>query len=247
MGKRDEALALLRQGLTPSQIRKRQGVTLSTILAYLDELVGGGRLRRSDIFFSIPSETRRAVFSHFADLDPSQWNSVGAECYRMKDRGIDVERDDVEVVARYRDERFALGDMYEDVRSIEVELHSLVKKSLQDKYGTSEDGWWREGVPLNIRQKCVSRREEDDEPLSDPFRYSDIVDLRSIVEKQWSVIAERLPGQAASDKKRLSADLVKLNQIRKLVMHPVRGGIPSEEDFEFLRSLRTRLGFGMGN
>ena len=63
MGKRDETLTFLRSGISPGAIRRIQGVTLSTILGYLDELIGRGRLRRSDIFFSVPLQVRHALFN----------------------------------------------------------------------------------------------------------------------------------------------------------------------------------------
>ena len=61
MGKREEAARLLRSGMSPGAIRQIQGVTLSTILSYLDELVGRGDVRRSDIFFSVPIQIRQEV------------------------------------------------------------------------------------------------------------------------------------------------------------------------------------------
>lgn len=54
MGVRDETLALLRSGVEPAEIASRMGVSLKTTLAYLDQMVGEGRLRRSDILLSIP-------------------------------------------------------------------------------------------------------------------------------------------------------------------------------------------------
>ena len=62
MGKREDAVMLLRSGMSPGAIRQIQGVTLSTIPGYLDELVGRGTVRRSDILFSVPVQTRHAVF-----------------------------------------------------------------------------------------------------------------------------------------------------------------------------------------
>ena len=62
MGKREDAVRLLRSGMSPGAIRQIQEVTLSTILGYLDELVGRGLIRRSDILFSVPVHTRREVF-----------------------------------------------------------------------------------------------------------------------------------------------------------------------------------------
>jgi hypothetical protein len=58
MGKRDEALAFLRNGLDPVEISVHQKVTLATILAYLNEWIGAGKLRRLDVLFSVSIERR---------------------------------------------------------------------------------------------------------------------------------------------------------------------------------------------
>ena len=58
------------------------------------------------------------------------------------------------------------GVMYDDIRTIEIGLHGLVREALEAEYG--EDHWWRKGVSLPIRQKCVARREEDNDPANDP-------------------------------------------------------------------------------
>jgi hypothetical protein len=237
MGKRDDAVELLKGGLSPGQIRRKQGVSLTTILGYLEHMVGAGVIRRSDIFFSVPAAARHAVFSSF-NSHKSRSTRPASVARRL---GLDV--DDVEVILRYKDERFALGDMYEDVRDIEVGLHRLIQRCLVEAYGEADDAWWRKGISVHIRQKCVSRREEDDGQLADPFGYADLVDLGSILEKNWHNIRDALPGETAADRKKLLTDLGRLNQIRKLVMHPVRGGVPSEDDFEFVRSLKRSLGF----
>jgi len=57
------------------------------------------------------------------------------------------------------------------------------------------------------------------------------------------VVSESLPKPVASDKRALLNDLLRLNQVRRLVMHPVRGGVHSDDAFEFLRGLKASLGF----
>ncbi len=54
MGVREETLDMLRSGLSPKEIARQRGVSISTTLGYLDELVGRGELRRSDILFTVP-------------------------------------------------------------------------------------------------------------------------------------------------------------------------------------------------
>ena len=64
MGKREEALDLLNRDLSPKEIANIQGVSLKTILGYLNELIGRGVIRRSDILFSVPKDIRSAIALH---------------------------------------------------------------------------------------------------------------------------------------------------------------------------------------
>ncbi len=241
MGKRDEALQMLREGLSPREIARRQKVTLSTILGYIDQLIGQGRLRRSDVLFSVPAEKRHAIMSKLTD---GRSTNLSAIMGRLQRSGVVVEQEDVVVVQRYGSTGYALGEMYEDIRTIEVGLHSLVRQTLENEFGSDESGWWRRGIPKEIRKKCQERREDDDfDPAPEAYHYTDLIDLREILKRQWPILSIRLPKQTASDKKALLDDLIHLNQIRRLVMHPVRGGRPPDDDFEFLRSLKERLGF----
>lgn len=215
MGKREETLALLKQGYSSSEIARKMGVNYKTTLSYLAQMVGEGRLRRSDILFSVPSTRRHDP------TDPA----------------------DKAVVTCYGDAAHALGDIYEDLRIIEIHLHSFIRRTFETKFGTGEGDWWHQGIPEAVRKACHNRREEDSE-RSDPYCYTDLIDLRSILDKQWKFIRDVLPGEISSNKPKFMDELLRLNRIRRKVMHPVRGGVPSEEDFDFLRSLKRRLGAG---
>ncbi len=131
-----------------------------------------------------------------------------------------------------------MGDMYEDLRDIETTLHSRIRSALENIYGPEKKDWWLK-LPLEIRNKCNERCEEDDLSL-DPYCYTDLLDLRKILEKNWNVLQTEM-GQFSSDKPRLMSDLVKLNRIRKMVMHPTRGTRPKEADFLFVKDLRKDL------
>lgn len=240
MGKREDAVRLLRSGMSPRAIRQIQEVTLATILGYLDELVGRGVVRRSDILFSVPVQTRRGVF-HLISENERLTKDARRIAKELEARGIEAALDDIEVVLKYRDDRFAFGDMYDDIRTIEVGLHKLVREALESEYGA--DKWWREGVPLSIRQKCVARREEDDEPANDPYGYTDLLDLCTIAEKEWKMIGPKMPKEVAANRKQFTDDLKQLNRTRRMVMHPVRGPTPSEDDFQFVHELKRKLDF----
>jgi hypothetical protein len=196
---------------------------------------------RSDILFSLPCETRTAIV---AALKENRSKNPAAVVGRLARHGVTVNEDDVITVLQYGDARYALGDMYEDLYHIEVGLHRLIRTGLEGRFGGGEAGWWRQGVRLNIRRKCQERREEDEAmDLPEPYCYTDLIDLREILKDNWADLADFLPKVVRTQKKEILADLIRLNEIRRAVMHPVRNTTPLEADFEFVRTLRRHLNF----
>jgi hypothetical protein len=130
--------------------------------------------------------------------------------------------------------------MYEAVRNIEVRLHRFIKRVFIAEFG--EEEWWRGGVPDNIRAECAALREKDPEPAPEPYNYTHLMGLREILDRKWSVLSKHLPAESAQNKKELMDRLVQLNRIRNNVMHPVRGGMLTEEEFEFVYNLEADLG-----
>jgi len=241
MAVREEALDLLHDGLSPKEIAEHQRVTLATILGYLDQLVGRGDLRRSDILFSVKKDIRQAVFKVAGNRRSTTSWAIKRVQTKLEEQGFDVDREDIQVVLKYGDARHALGDMYEDIRSVETYLHQLIRKGLEKEYGKGESGWWRKGVPETTRKNCQLRREEDPEPVTEPYCYTELLDLANILNKQWNVLSKRLPEEVAKGKNTLLSKLGHLNTIRRNVMHPVRGAVPSEDDFEFVRDFKKSL------
>src|SRR5437588_1621094 len=139
--RRREAAALLLQGLSPSQIAGRMHLPLGAVMNYLYNQVGQGTLRRSDILFSFPEETRRSI----EEAIERSGGSAGFPQVRrqLRQAGLQISRGDLEIYLNLRDSRVALGDMYELVRDIELRLHDVVRKSLIAQYG--EEHWWRKG------------------------------------------------------------------------------------------------------
>jgi hypothetical protein len=199
---------LIRTGLTPEQIAGELGLTLESVVGYLNRAVGEGLLRRSDIYFSVPRERRGS------DGTLGLW---------------------------YSDPAHALGDMYEDLRRIEITLHEKIRNALIRRYGEDEAGWWRQGVPEGVRVKCQERRERDRDDPCQPFSYSDLLDLDAVFEDQWALLKDLFPEYTAN-RKQLSKDLRQLSRIRNKIMHPVRGFVPAEDDFECVRGLQRAFG-----
>jgi hypothetical protein len=213
MSRPDEAATLLRQGFDPVAIQHRMRITLPSVLGYLDRKVGSGELRRSDIYFSMPAKIRK---------DPPTAD------YRT-------------ILHRYKNGAAAYGDMYEDVRAIELGLHAKIRDLLVEALGPAENEWWRQGVPEKVRAKCAERRELDTDAYVEPYGYTDLLDLSKILDFSWKHFCDTLPKRLRSNKGQFLAGFRRLNSIRNRVMHPVRGAPPDESDFEFVRDLKDQV------
>jgi hypothetical protein len=109
------------------------------------------------------------------------------------------------------------------------------------KFGSGEDEWWRQGIPMKIRKECASRREEDDEP-SGPYTYTTLIDLSTVITRNWSLFESDLPQEYRVNRKLFESDMVRLNRIRNRVMHPVKEKKWSEDEFVFVRRLYSLFG-----
>jgi hypothetical protein len=213
------------------------GTSTPAVMQYLCLKIGEGELRRSDIAFSLPQQTRSAVEETIAENGS---NSVGAISRALQKRGIEASRHDITVYMRYRRARVVLGDMYELLRAVEVRLHTFVKQAFVLEYG--DEQWWRSGVPDTIRAECAALHEKDPEPADDAYCYTHLISLREILDKRWSILNRYMPAHLVSKKKDLLDRLLKLNRIRNSVMHPVRNAVLTEDDFEFVRLIERDLG-----
>ena len=237
MSKRDQACALLREGNSPTQIAGKLGLRTSDVMNFLWTRIGEGALRRSDIAFSLKRNVRKAIEAVIAETGSQ---SAARICKELEKRGIHCNRFDVRMYLEYRRAPVVLGDMYELVRSIEVRLHRFIKRVFITEFGA--DDWWRGGVPDNIRAECAALREKDPEPAPEPYNYTHLIALREILDRKWSILSKHLPPETAQNKRDLMDRLVQLNRIRNNVMHPVRGGMLTEEEFEFVYNLEEDLG-----
>lgn len=228
MARKHEAVSLLKKRSSPHKIASQMGVSVDTVMGYLYNQVGEGRIRRSDILFAISTETRQAVEEviHRGSLDRGELRRVIKRTYP----GVNVE--EALVYADLRRPEVYLGDMYAWLYALEEILHKYIKGTLAEGYGSQ---WWREGIPDNIRAECAATLERDPEPAAEPYCYTTLVHLKEILEKRWPLFSKRLPTGPASDRKRFLSGLTRLNLIRNRVMHASKGVVPNEDDFRFLR------------
>jgi hypothetical protein len=88
--------------------------------------------------------------------------------------------------------------------------------------GRTGDDWWTERIPLNIRQKCAQRHEE--ESCRFPKQaYLDLIDLKTIMTKEWGLFEPHLRAAGCErGKEKALAWLDRLNEIRRLIGHPLK-------------------------
>lgn len=188
-----------------------------------------------------PSEIATLLGVTIATIEGYLHRAVGEGLLRRPDIYFSVapehRKSDPTLAHWYNDPQHALGDMYQDIRRIEIGLHNQIRQALTKEYGAGEAGWWRKGVLEKVRVKCQERREKDSDEPCEPFCYSDLLDLDAILQNKWELLKDLFPVYTPN-RKQLSSDLARLNRVRNNVMHPVRGIVPSEADFDFVRRLQ---------
>lgn len=124
------------------------------------------------------------------------------------------------------------------IHDIEIKLHKHIKLRLQAHFGTQEDFWWFDGIPLEIRKDCAQRREVDP-AHSEPYNYTYLIDLKTIIEKNWLIFESdflRVRGTINSKKELLDC-IRRLNLVRNRYSHPIRapktGSKAFKEDITF--------------
>lgn len=236
MARRHEAVEWLKKGYPPSKIAENMDVTVATVMNYLYNQVGEGKIRRSDLVFSIDQDTRDTIEQVISQLGITDWFEIHRA---IKRTGKPLNPDDLRIYIELRDARVAFGDMYEIIREVEVKLHDTIKNTLISEYGPHD--WWRKGIPENIRAECAAALEKDSDPASEPYCYTNFIHLKEIFDKKWSIFSKVLPENLISNKKKLMSDLGTLNQIRNYVMHPVKGTIITDKEFSFTREFKDYL------
>jgi hypothetical protein len=220
MGVRDDTLKMLRDGLSPKEIARNKNVSLFTTLSYIDQLIGCGKLTRSDVYFSLQKQIRDSVPDNIRDTNMSTVGEAKSYIYQNK---VSVEP--------------------EDLRDIEIFLHGMIREKLMGEYGKGELNWWRKGIPRQVRKNCLSKREDDEDPVDDPYCYTTLSDLGDIFYQEWPLLKKSLPEEFKKDKNLFIDQLSRLNKIRRSVMHPVRGITPTKEDFDFVNGFANKVIF----
>lgn len=222
----------IQASVPPQEICNNVGCTISAVKRSVLEAIGEGKIKKSDLYFSIPDEIR----THINEL-----RKKDSKTRKIKDtinkKGYDEEYVDLFNSLNHEDKFY--GDMYEYLREIEIHLHDLVKEGLIQEYGNDELKWWRQ-IKEPIRKACAARREGDPEPTH-KFNYTNLIDLKKIVSNHFRIFQQLLPPDLASNKPKFRSDLSKLNYIRNSVMHPVKDREWTTKDLQFVRAFCLKL------
>lgn len=102
---------------------------------------------------------------------------------------------------------------------IEIKLFEWLLDRLKDNYA---DSWWGKGVPTEVRKRCATASEDENVGLP-PEAYLTFVDLRRIIQSNWSIFGSALEKATGErGKERTTSWLVRLNDVRKVWAHPIK-------------------------
>jgi DNA sulfur modification protein DndB len=108
---------------------------------------------------------------------------------------------------------------YDIIQRIEKTIHSIIIDALKAEYSDG-DSWWFNGVPSQVRKKIVERI-EDERGKGGREDYFDLIDFRRITMENWSIFQDVL-AYGKGNKEKRTEWIVKLNELRNIVMHPAK-------------------------
>lgn len=219
---------LTRYRYAPNQIAEILGVSEGSIHQYIDRAACEGLVNYVQVYLAL--------------------NGVAVPVQELFVQHVDlpiVSEPIVSKAKRKKYERFAVAEHYLQIREIERKLHESIKLALIELFGEEENGWWRQGIPKDVRTSCVSMRENDSSgAIYEPFAYTNFADLEKILRcnrKNNQASFDVIAGLSNADVDAFLKDLLKLNQMRNTVMHPVRIEFPDDDQLLFVQELHKKL------
>jgi hypothetical protein len=88
---------------------------------------------------------------------------------------------------------------------------------------------WYTSVPSQIRKKAAERL-EDDQGKGAKETYLDLIDFRTIAVSNWNLFEEMLAFGKTRNKEKRTQWIVRLNDMRKVVMHPAKQQVLTWDD-----------------
>lgn len=230
-----EAAKYVRLQLDPNEITTKMGISPQSICQYIALAIGNGKITRSDFVFSFPKDVREHL-NQAIRSKPHDPIAAMARALRKIDRRIPKE-----FLRMYVTNWDPRPDLYRTICTSEVLIHTAIRYFLQEKFGDGEAGWWRQGVPVKIRQECQQMREADPRPAREPYEYTTFINLCDVIAHNWTLFVRVMPTSLSCDRRKLKDDFVKMNGIRNSVMHPVKSIEFYEDDYLFCRDFEARI------
>ncbi len=211
---------MIKSKVSPETIAIKFAITPESVHQYIYRAIGDRNITYIDVLLALSPDSR---LQHESDPDGKGYQS-----------------DQTKAVRKY--ERFAIAELYSQVREIERKLHQEFREALVRHYGDGEKNWWRQGVPPNIRLECVKLRENDAFGAEhEPFAYTMLIDLGGIARKQWEILKKLVGFLKKLDQNSFLKNVHRLNSIRNQIMHPIRIRIPNDDDILFVSDFHKQV------
>jgi hypothetical protein len=218
-------------------------IPTSEVAQFISAEVKEGRLTPSKVLAAFDNDWRVTI-DGIASFDPQgvgECDSV-IEAVKLFKMEYDIEEIKIYFENKDKEKQINAGKLYEMILDIERKLHAVIKTTLVKRYGDGETGWWGQGVPEKVRLDCVKSREANCEFKEGPYSFTTFIHLSDIIKENWGLFVARFSKSRANDRPKLFSDLRRVNVIRNQVMHPVRGGLPNDDDFKFVENLQCEIG-----
>lgn len=132
--------------------------------------------------------------------------------------GIDVNARLARNVLKFLAEGSASISPEEMCRRIEINLVDFVFGIIKPV----DTNWWVNSIPANIRQECAKRHEEEGCRFPKEA-YFDLIHLKTVITNNWKLFEQHFLAEGLKGGKAKSLEWIdKLNEIRRLVGHPLK-------------------------
>lgn len=118
---------------------------------------------------------------------------------------------------------------------LQLEIQGVTLRILKSKYGPDEAGWWRQGVPPQVRQDVAALREANPE-LGGYEQNFDLLDYRSIASAKWELFEPFFAVGGGNSKEKQLGWFSKLSILRNRIAHPERGPV-SDAELAYIQDL----------
>ena len=126
------------------------------------------------------------------------------------------------------------------IDNIEILLKKVVVDELKQEFRDSENSWWQDGVPKNVRLEVAGRKERDDSKRGAVEAYFDLIDYRAIALSNWELFKDVL-GIGSGSKDKQTKWMVDVNDLRNQVAHASSGVVLSVDSLTRLQGYEEAI------